>query len=461
MINSTGKKILENVIGDELKFITVAKKEKNNFDFPELSAAGINLTKRNPDFYWWSEASKEVTSEKDIQRIIEGFEYGGYNDDEEFDFMFEYKTVSDFRSCYLFLKKKLSRNSTSRAFYTVEGKEVFKFSDKVEKMYFMTEDLALVKTYDDELNCKRPTKYGVYNLKTKRYSIEPNYYFYRKKSLNIRSRGFDKNMIEVFEKVCENLDEIKQMQKDGYPDHLIEKKAKKMFGIEDLEPEKIIVLASETDIKILSEEGDLIKETTITEGEFIPNDLFAIKSKDSIYVGIEVFNDNYRGKGIMNINTNEVVVKPIYERLRKRYDNTITLYGDEMEPETIKNFEFPINDKTAKIAEGFVRALSGNLYLVSKDEDKVAVYNVSMKKNITKYDYDQEFDYPRIKKIEKKEYVFVRNTDGSYAVMNDSGKVLASSSEDEIEVIDIYQNGKFYFITTEGYYGMDGTKYFK
>lgn len=466
VIDSKGKKIIENVIADKLDIVSVHKEINNYYvDFYTNSPKS--------DFYWWSEAKNNrslFTSEageynETVEYMEEAFyealsEMDGDYDEYEDYFQKNYNKVSDFKDCFIYVKKKQSRDKSTWAYYTLEGKALFNFSDRVEKISYLTKDLMLVQTYDDELNCKKPTKYGVYNLKTKSYTIQPNYYF--QKIEEIRPKRVDVfDEIKMMETLCERIDELKEMYSAGIPKSIITQTVFSDLGIDINKQESIIILANDNNLKVLNEEGTLLTESTITEGVFIAEEFLAVKNKDSIYVGIEVFNNEYRGKGIIHVNSNSLVVKPLYSEIENRY-NSITLYSEDMQTEEIKDFDFPINSSTAKIGDSFVKALSKKMYLVSKKEDKeYALYSVENKKVITDYIYTMEYNYPKVEVINNSEYFFLKNKEGNYSVINQDGKLLVPSSTGTIEVKDIYNNKNFYFITNEGYYGIDGTTFFK
>ena len=468
LINSKGDKIIENAVGDVLRIISINTDIKHDYDiyaniYADMSNSS-STSKKKTASYWWSEAEVEFDYETDMRSALEDLDYGGYdsyNRRDNFD-LDDYNRIDDFKSAFIKLAKKQSRNSVARAFYTMDGSEVFNFKDKVEKVSAMTDDLLIVKTYDDDLNCKKPTKYGIYNLKTGAYKYKPVYGFFSREIIkkDMFTNRFE-DEVKAMELMCENLDEIKKMYEETKSRKLVGAKIMGLLGVKMEKPEYVIALASENDIKILNEEGSILTEATISDGEFIPDDFFQIHTKDSIYVGIEVFNDTYRGKGIKHVNSGDIVVMPIYEEISRGYGGYITLSGSDMATLSIEKFNFPLNKNTANIGDDFVRALSNSLYVVSKNKEEVAIYCVSLEKNITKYKYSTEFDYPKIKVINKREYVFLLDTDGNYSVIDEDGKVLVPSSEEEIEVKDIYGNNKVYFITVEGYYGLDGKKYFK
>ncbi len=467
LINSKGDKIIENAIGDDLRIISIDNSIEHDYGMYANLYNAFAFTKKIPETYWWSEAEKAIDFSGDIESVIEEYgngydnygDYGGYGKDKfHID---DYNKVDNFKSTFIKLVKKQSRNSVARAFYTIGGSEVFNFGDKVEKLASLNEELVIVKTYDDDLNCKKPTKYGIYNLKKGSYTYKPLYGFFKKQLITKDIFSPIKDQIKQMEMMCENIEEIKEIFKNEKSKEVASLKILKYLGIEKVEPEYLIALANESDIKIIDLEGKILTESIISEGVFIPDDYFKIHTKDSIYVGIEVFNDTYRGKGIKHVNTGDIVVMPIYEEISGSYGNNITLSGSEMATLRIDDFNFPINSITANIGKDFVRALSNNIYVVSKDKEQVAVYNVKKKKNITKYNFPFEEEYPKIRVINENEYIFLKDSEDNYSVIDANGNVLVPSSEEEIEVEDIYGNNKIYFITIEGYYGIDGTKYFK
>lgn len=457
VINSKGKKIVSNVIGDKLNIVALHKNKNINYLNNKMSTSKSS--------YWWSEAPiiiDWVDNEFDEinPRLSEYYGEDDYSSDNIF--LQQYYMIDDFENCFIYALKQESRSKKAWAYYTLKGEQIFGYKDRVEKMIKMTKEQVIVKTYDDELNCKKPIKYGVYSLKNKSYVIEPVYYFYEvKKVKNDINMGF--NQFAMVESLCENIDKIREIQKKGLSKKQTRDEMNKLMGymgFEKITPEKVIILSSDYNLKVMSEEGKILYDVNAPEGIFIPEDFMTVKNLDSIYVGLEVFNDTYRGKGIMDVKTKDIVVKPIYEEIRNRY-SYIELSGDDMKTEMIHDFKFPLNDKTAKLAKGFVKALSKNIYVVTKNEEDVAIYNVSKKKVITKYNFVNESEYPKIKTINKQVIIFLENKDGSYSVIDDKGKVLVKSSEEEIETVDIYRNKKFYFVTAEGYYDIDGTPFIK
>ena len=461
LINKDGVKIIDNIIADGITPINV----------------------------------KELKTETYFGRGMYDYDEGFLDDYEDYGYGYDeqtYYAVSGYDNTYLSLKKKVSLEESIYSVYNLQGKTVIDFSYKLTNIKKIGNDFLLLTSVNKDADCKNPTKYGIYQLSNSTYFVEPEYDFFEVVEKIEEERDYEdyddkyseSSQAKQLLSICETLNNMHI----NTPEDLIDNESvlATLLGFNDggSLKESYYVFGSEDAIKVLDKDLNVVLDAVTTEGKFRPEQAIVIKSKEEIICAVEVFNDKYRGIGLIDLKTKNYVVNPIYSSVedRTRYGygySNILLESETGNRETYDIFKaFKTTDQNLVEEKNYYKQLNKDYSLFKNEEDKIAIYSVPLGKFITgykyvydrySYDYDDETDI--LKEFNDKPYFMLQNEKDEYTVLNGNGDVIVPLTENSLRFVDYYGNNTYYVIEygempksdkySTKFYGLDGTKFFK